>query len=31
MFLAVTLPLARVVDRYIARGQARTQRGLATA
>ena len=31
MFLVVTLPLARIVDRYIARGQQRTQRGLATA
>ena len=31
MFLVVTLPLARVVDRYIAREQGRFQRGLATA
>ena len=30
MFLVVTLPLARVVDRYIARDQGRFQRGLAT-
>ena len=31
MFLVVTLPLARIVDRYIAREQSRFQRGLATA
>ena len=31
MFLVVTLPLARLVDRYIAREQGRVQRGLATA
>jgi polar amino acid transport system permease protein len=31
MFLVVTLPLARIVDRYIAREQGRFQRGLATA
>jgi polar amino acid transport system permease protein len=31
MFLVVTLPLARIVDRFIARDQARQQRGLATA
>jgi polar amino acid transport system permease protein len=30
MFLVVTLPLARIVDRYIAREQGRFQRGLAT-
>ncbi len=30
MFLVVTLPLARLVDRYIAREQGRYQRGLAT-
>ena len=30
MFLVVTLPLARLVDRYIAREQGRFQRGLAT-
>ena len=30
MFLVVTIPLARVVDRYIAREQGRFQRGLAT-
>jgi len=29
MFLVVTLPLARIVDRYIAREQGRFQRGLA--
>jgi len=29
MFLIVTLPLARIVDRYIAREQGRFQRGLA--
>ncbi len=27
MFLIVTIPLARVVDRLIARQQARTERG----
>jgi polar amino acid transport system permease protein len=31
MFLVVTIPLARIVDRYIAREQGRFQRGLATA
>jgi polar amino acid transport system permease protein len=31
MFLVVTVPLARIVDRYIAREQGRFQRGLATA
>jgi polar amino acid transport system permease protein len=31
MFLVVTIPLARIVDRYIAREQSRFQRGLATA
>jgi polar amino acid transport system permease protein len=31
MFLVVTIPLARLVDRYIAREQGRFQRGLATA
>jgi len=30
MFLVVTLPLARIVDRFIAREQSRFQRGLAT-
>ena len=30
MFLVVTIPLARIVDRYIAREQGRFQRGLAT-
>jgi polar amino acid transport system permease protein len=30
MFLVVTLPLARIVDRYIAHEQGRFQRGLAT-
>ena len=30
MFLVVTLPLARIVDRYIAREKGRFQRGLAT-
>jgi polar amino acid transport system permease protein len=30
MFLVVTIPLARLVDRYIAREQGRFQRGLAT-
>jgi polar amino acid transport system permease protein len=30
MFLVVTLPLARLVDRFIAREQGRFQRGLAT-
>jgi polar amino acid transport system permease protein len=30
MFLVVTLPLARIVDRYIAQSQGRFQRGLAT-
>jgi polar amino acid transport system permease protein len=30
MFLIVTIPLARLVDRLIAREQARTQRGGAT-
>jgi len=31
MFLVVTLPLARIVDRYIAREQGRFQRGLVPA
>ena len=31
MFLVVTIPLARIVDRFIAREQGRFQRGLATA
>jgi polar amino acid transport system permease protein len=31
MFLVVTVPLARIVDRFIAREQGRFQRGLATA
>jgi polar amino acid transport system permease protein len=31
MFLVVTLPLARIVDRYIARDQARFQRGMVPA
>jgi polar amino acid transport system permease protein len=31
MFLVVTIPMARIVDRYIAREQGRFQRGLATA
>ena len=31
LFLVVTLPLARIVDRYIAHEQGRFQRGLATA
>jgi len=30
MFLVVTIPLARIVDRYIAHEQGRFQRGLAT-
>ena len=30
MFLVVTIPLARIVDRYIAREQGKFQRGLAT-
>jgi polar amino acid transport system permease protein len=30
MFLVVTIPMARLVDRYIAREQGRFQRGLAT-
>ena len=30
MFLVVTIPLARIVDRYIAHEQGRLQRGLAT-
>ena len=31
MFLVVTIPLARIVDRYIAHEQGRFQRGLASA
>jgi len=31
MFLVVTLPLARIVDRYIARDEARSMRGLVPA
>ena len=31
MFLVVTMPLARIVDRYIARDQARSMRGLVPA